>query len=196
MPLMIDTPAWQEHQFFQYLHRLDQIARFAPWPEETVNSTAFGRRVEVKAAHILADRGHQVSLTTHKAAVDIQAGGARVEVKGAHFHPAKPSGARYQAHIRNHRAHLFLFACLDDDDQVLAWFVIPGQDLGRRCNIAIWSRDPLTYTGLWADYLDRWDLADRIIHRAGPYPTQLPLPLSSPPAGGTEGGRAHPLETS
>jgi hypothetical protein len=98
-----------------------------------------------------------------------------VEVKAARWHPA-PRGGRYQVAIRNHRADLVLMACVGEDDQVWAWFVIPKVAIGRRRNLAIWSVDPRAYSGRWAPYLEAWYIADQVITAAGPFPAQLWLP--------------------
>lgn len=131
-----------------------------------------GRRVEALAAEALRERGHCVIMTSHKTAYDILAGGLRIEVKAARRYRNKRSG-RYQAAIRNHRADLLIMACCDGTE-VSAWFIIPAAALEGQRNLAIWS-DPREYSGKWAPYLGRWDIADRAIKAAGPHPAQLTL---------------------
>ena len=178
MELATRTSEWQEYRFHQHLRYLDQLARWAPWPAEKSEDDrmALGRRVEVLAAELLADRGYPVGLTPHKRGWDIQAGGARVEVKAARWYPHR-RGGRYQAAMHNGQADLVLFACVGEGCRVWAWFVIPGEAIGGRRNVSIWSMDPYAYAGQWAGYLERWDLADEVIGRAGPYPAQLAMPL-------------------
>ncbi len=194
--LQIDSCEWLEYRFHQELRRFDRVARFgsaltpalryAPGTPSPLgrggrgvraqdDRMVVGRRVEAIAAELLADRGYPVQLTSHKKAWDLYAGGAHVEVKAARWHAA-PRGGRYQVAIRNHRADLVLMACVGEDGQVWAWFVIPGEAIGRRRNLAIWSVDPRAYSGQWAPYLEAWDIADRVIAAAGPFPAQLWLP--------------------
>jgi hypothetical protein len=179
--LGIDSCEWVEYRFHQELRRFDRVARFgtpsASSPDGNRDDRmVVGRRVEAIAAELLADRGYPVQLTSHKKAWDLYAGGAHVEVKAARWHPALRGKGRYQVAIRNHRADLVLMACVGEDDQVWAWFVIPGQAIGHRRNLAIWSVDPRAYGGQWAPYLEAWDIADRVIAAAGPFPAQLWLP--------------------
>jgi hypothetical protein len=183
--LWVGSCEWLEYRFHQELRRFDRVARFGT-PSlalplggggERDDRMVVGRRVETLAAELLADRGYPVQLTSHKKAWDLYAGGAHVEVKAARWHPS-PKGGRYQVAIRNHRADLVLMACVGEDGQVWAWFVIPGQAIGHRRNLAIWSVDPRAYGGQWAPYLEAWDIADRVIAAAGPFPAQLLLPLS------------------
>jgi hypothetical protein len=54
--------------------------------------------------------------------------------------------------------------------------VIPREAIGQRRNLAIWSMDPRAYSGRWATFLEAWDIADRVIAAAGPFPAQLWLP--------------------
>jgi len=169
----IDFDEWTEQRFYNHLAHLDQVARFAPWPEaETDDRMELGRRVETLAAEVLSERGHNVILTSHKAAYDILAGGLRVEVKAARRYPHTNGGGRYQANVHN-RADLLVLACCRGHE-VMGWFIIPAAEIGRRRNLAIWS-EPEAYAGKWSTFLDRWDIADEAIQAAGPHPAQLTL---------------------
>jgi len=159
-----------EHNFHRWLRRLDVISRWVPYRSGQDDRVAMARRVESIAADILSFRGHVVHLTTHTCPWDIWAGGAKVEVKAARW-----CVQRYQAAVRNHQADLLLLACVTKPGD-LVWFVIPGRAVGQRRNLAIWSYNPSDYSGQWAKYLGAWDVADRIIERAGAYPGQLVLP--------------------
>lgn len=181
MELVTQTSEWLEHEFFQGLRRLDAVSRWAPWAaddEAADDRKALGRRVERLAAELVADRGWPVCLTGDQRHWDLWAGGAKVEVKAARWYPAPSGGGRYQVMIRNGQADLFLVACVGDDEQVWAWFVIPARAVGARRNIAVTSPDPRAYQGRWARYLERWELVDEAAEAAGPFPGQLSLELN------------------
>jgi hypothetical protein len=148
---------WDLYRTLQTFTRWDRIARFGPWPDDSqdrAGHVAFGRQVEAIAAELLRDRGYTVKTTTHKAHHDLWANGARVEVKAATY-----DGRRWQWNLRGSQADVFLLACCNDR-QVIAWFVIPGGDVGDRRNAAVWTADPGQYAGQWAPYLGAWELLD------------------------------------
>lgn len=76
----------------------------------------------------------------------------RVEVKGALFTRHKHSKGRYQFNTRQD-PDLYVLVCVGAAGHA---FVIPGEMVGDRNNIAIWSEDPTEYTGIWAPFLDAW----------------------------------------
>lgn len=172
IPLMTSSGEWLEYLFFQAQRRFEAFCRFAPaQSQEEDDRLELARRVEYLAADLLRERGYSVSLTSHKAAWDIQANGARVEVKAARYYQ-NGKGGRYQARLHN-EAELLLLACCSDS-QVIAWYVIPLKEIQAK-NIAIWSQDPAEYAGQWSSYLEAWDVAEETISRAGAHPYQLRL---------------------
>jgi len=160
---------WRDQAGVDYLRQIDRGARWSRPAGHRPNLVAWGKRIEAIAATILADRGHQVNLTTHKASFDLWAGSLRVEVKASRW-----SGHRYQFNTRN-GCQLYLLACVGDGGGILGWFVVPARAVAGRANLAIWSKDPAAYHGQWSQYFERWSLADALIEAAGPVPWQLSL---------------------
>ena len=161
-----------EQRFFDHLARLDQLARWAPAPYHSQNwesTVSFGRSVEVLAAELLRDRGHQVAMTGHQDHHDLWVGGARVEVKSSRW-----DGARFQFNLRRSRADVYLLATVADD-VVLDWYVVPSEAIEGRRHVAIWNADPDAYHGRWASYRDAWELVDEAVREAGAVPWQLSL---------------------
>lgn len=148
---------WDLHRAFQTFHRWDRIARYGHRADDSQDRAGhhiFGRQVERLAAELLRDRGYCIRLTGHQEHWDLWANGARVEVKAATW-----DGRRWQFNLRGSQADVFLLGCCQGG-QVIAWFVIPGADVGDRRNTAIWNADPMAYAGQWAPFLGAWELAD------------------------------------
>jgi hypothetical protein len=162
---------WDLYRVFQTFDRWDRAARFGHHRgdnQDRAGHVAFGRRVEVLAADRLRERGYVTSLTGHQENHDVWANGARVEVKAAHF-----DGRRWQWNLRGSQADVYLLACCQAG-RVLAWYVVPGGDVGDRRHVAIWAADLGAYGGLWAPYLEAWELADKVIEgTAAPWQLEL-----------------------
>jgi len=85
----------------------------------------------------------------------------RVVVKGATYTAHRCSPGRWQFNTRQH-PDVYILRCLG------IWgedFVIPGHAIGKRKNIAIWSRDPTKSHGQWAKYCNRWDVIETELER-------------------------------
>ena len=88
-------------------------------------------------------------------------GTLHIQVKGATYTAHRCSPGRWQFNTRNH-PDVYILRCLG------IWgedFVIPGHAIGKRTNIAIWSRDPTKSHGQWAKYCNRWDVIETELER-------------------------------
>lgn len=82
--------------------------------------------------------------------------GTRVKVKGARWTGHKRSKGRYQFNTRR-KPDAFVLVCIGSGGHA---YVIPGEMVSDRANIAIWSEDPTEYDGIWAPFLDAWWILD------------------------------------
>jgi hypothetical protein len=78
--------------------------------------------------------------------------GIRLEVKASLFTHHKHSKGRYQFNTRQ-SPDAFVLVCVGSAGHA---FVIPGEMIGDRNNVAIWSQDPTEYNGIWTPFLDAW----------------------------------------
>ena len=85
----------------------------------------------------------------------------RVEVKASLFTTHKHSRGRYQFNTRN-RPDVYVLVCIGSGGHA---FIIPDRAIEDRTNVAIWSQDPLTYTGMWRRYLNQWDIVQQELNR-------------------------------
>lgn len=180
------------------LHQADfqyqQLLRFwNPW-QDGRNRLPFSQIVENYLVALLQARSYQVNPTTHSAPFDLWVSNCsraiKIEIKAArpYYRPHKRSWT-YQANIRNYQADLLVFICVVPPSRTvpparagmeagtglhrrLHHFIIPVADLGHRQNISIWSRDPKTYTGRWAPYLEAWCHLDHVLFSAPLRPRQ------------------------
>lgn len=111
---------------------------------------------------LLQDAGYDVESDGHCYPCSLLINGTlRVEVKGALWTKHKRSKGRYQFNTRQN-ADVYILACLTHAPR---FFVIPGNVIGARENVAIWSEFPSKYCGKWATYCDNWNVIKEALTR-------------------------------
>lgn len=105
-----------------------------------------------------------------------------VEVKTARSYIRKPSPTRAVLSYQFETARLpqigdFLVVLVVNDQHGRMWpYVTPSWRYFQRSSVAITSH-PTQYSGMWAKYLDRWSVVDRLIFARQYYGQKLQLPL-------------------
>lgn len=127
------------------------------------------------AAGLLRAQGYQVMLGRRNRAYLWYTDGervARIEARRAVSRVGqsrRTSYTRYQVPIKGHeQAQVLLLLAIAPDGQEHPFF-IPMADIGQRRNIAIWSEDPVEYSGQWAPYRNNWEVLAQALAEA---PTQ------------------------
>jgi hypothetical protein len=116
-------------------------------PDSAHNRRTEQRAIEAIIGHV-QELGLRINLTTRNAPFDLWIEGVRVEVKAATWRDT-----RYQAAIRNHRADILIFDCINGTHH---FHVIPMPAIAPRKSISVWRYDPAQSAGQWQPYLDNW----------------------------------------
>jgi hypothetical protein len=107
-------------------------------------------------------QGYTVQVNGHNDHADLIVNGIlRVEIKASLWTSHKTRAGRYQFNTRQ-RPDVYLLYCLGHNRTV---FIIPGDAIGDRANLAIWSKDPWRYKGQWAKYRHAWDIIEQELAR-------------------------------
>jgi len=115
---------------------------------------------EDTVSSLLQDAGYDVQTNGSHARADLTINGRlAVEVKGATWTKHAHSKGRYQFNTRQH-ADVYILVCLHNQPR---FFVIPGNVIGARTNVAIWSKFPSKYNGRWSEYCDNWGVIERAL---------------------------------
>lgn len=140
----------------------------------------FADRIQQLAAVELFSRGYKVKQNDTNDGTNLfdllatAPGGTalKIEVKGARLHKAqdkpdgKPRGLRWQARVHNHNSDVLLMYCEITPPETGRlegsgiWFIIPVYEIAPRKQVTIWSGNPTQTAGIWARYLNAWDLLE------------------------------------
>lgn len=142
-----DLKEWGYEQFVKYLDS-DEVRSIHHY-RRYLEDRAIGKISQI----VKAEFGYRSSRTKANAPFDMVIEGLRVEVKAAAWHDS-PKGGRYQANIRNHKADLVIFDCINGTDH---FHIIPMAVIVPRKALAVWSYDPSASSGQWVGYLENWD---------------------------------------
>jgi hypothetical protein len=125
------------------------------WGVERDPRRELADQVEGMARDLISRRGHFCVSTRHKEHFDFLVEGVRVEVKAANW-----DGEKYTCQLRDNRADVLAWACLDG---AAHWFVIPfGEVAGLRA-LKISRHDPRDYCGKWTRYYGAWEIVDELV---------------------------------
>lgn len=117
---------------------------------------------ENAAFEALQCRGYDVQRNGYHDHADLVIGtGYTIEVKGALWTSHQGHKGRYQFNTRQH-PHLYMLLCICENPQ---WFIIPGNAIGHRKNIAIYGQDPQEYAGQWAKYRNTFNSISKEIDK-------------------------------
>lgn len=117
---------------------------------------------EDTAYRTLRHLGHNVHHNGYHDHADLVVNGLlRVEVKGALWTRHKTRKGRYQFNTRQH-PDVYILYCLGETGGI---FVIPGDAIGDRTNIAIWTKQVRKYAGQWSQYHEAWHIIDKELER-------------------------------
>ena len=112
------------------------------------------------AMTVLSELGYAVHQNGHNDGADLVVNDTlRIEVKASFWVGHKTRKGRYQFNTRQ-RPDCYILFCMGTNGSA---FVIPGDIIGDRTNVAIWSQDPERYAGQWATYLDDWEVIERML---------------------------------
>ena len=127
-------------------------------------------------AQLLRARGYRVMLGRRNRAYMWYTAGERVagiEVRRAvrrEGQSRRTTYTRYQVPIKGHdQAQVLLLLAIAPDGQEHPFF-IPMSAIGQRRNIALWSEDPVEYSGQWAPYRNNWEVLAQALAEAPAHP--------------------------